>query len=174
MITRIIWTIWTPMSSVPQKADKLNLSLSFLYWHSYLHILQVLVRTRKFHTRPALPVDYSMVGVWCRVTYSKGPGDYSMFGVWFRVNHSMCRGDYSMVGVWCWITHSRCLEDYSMVGVWCRVTYSRCSGNYSMLGIWSRVIPSGCLGNYNMVDAWYRELILSLLKITVRLMFDVG
>ena len=28
MITRLIWTIWTPMSSVPQKADKLNLSLS--------------------------------------------------------------------------------------------------------------------------------------------------
>ena len=28
MITRLIWTIWTPMSSVPKKADKLNLSLS--------------------------------------------------------------------------------------------------------------------------------------------------
>ena len=28
MITRLIWTIWTPMLSVPQKADKLNLSLS--------------------------------------------------------------------------------------------------------------------------------------------------
>ena len=27
MITRLIWTIWTPMSSVPKKADKLNLSL---------------------------------------------------------------------------------------------------------------------------------------------------
>ena len=28
MITRLIWTIWTLMSSVPKKADKLNLSLS--------------------------------------------------------------------------------------------------------------------------------------------------
>ena len=28
MITRLIWTIWTPMSSVPKKADKLNLSLA--------------------------------------------------------------------------------------------------------------------------------------------------
>ena len=28
MITQLIWTIWTPMSSVPKKADKLNLSLS--------------------------------------------------------------------------------------------------------------------------------------------------
>ena len=28
MITLLIWTIWTPMSSVPKKADKLNLSLS--------------------------------------------------------------------------------------------------------------------------------------------------
>ena len=28
MITRLIWTIWTPVSSVPKKADKLNLSLS--------------------------------------------------------------------------------------------------------------------------------------------------
>ena len=27
MITQLIWTIWTLMSSVPQKADKLNLSL---------------------------------------------------------------------------------------------------------------------------------------------------
>ena len=32
MIKRLIWTIWTPMSSVPQKADKLNLSLSKNYW----------------------------------------------------------------------------------------------------------------------------------------------
>ena len=29
MIKRLIWTIWTPMSSVLKKADKLNLSLSF-------------------------------------------------------------------------------------------------------------------------------------------------
>ena len=28
MITQLIWTIWTPMSSVPKEADKLNLSLS--------------------------------------------------------------------------------------------------------------------------------------------------
>ena len=28
MIKRFIWTIWTPMSSVLKKADKLNLSLS--------------------------------------------------------------------------------------------------------------------------------------------------
>ena len=28
MITRLIWTIWTLMSSVPQKADKLNISRS--------------------------------------------------------------------------------------------------------------------------------------------------
>ena len=28
MITRLIWTIWTPMASVPKKANKLNLSLS--------------------------------------------------------------------------------------------------------------------------------------------------
>ena len=28
MITWLIWTIWNPMSSVPKKADKLNLSLS--------------------------------------------------------------------------------------------------------------------------------------------------
>ena len=28
MMTRLIWTIWTPMSSVPKKADKFNLSLA--------------------------------------------------------------------------------------------------------------------------------------------------
>ena len=28
MITRLIWTIWAPIFSVPQKADKLNISLS--------------------------------------------------------------------------------------------------------------------------------------------------
>ena len=28
MITRLMWTIWTPMSTVPQKADKHNLSIS--------------------------------------------------------------------------------------------------------------------------------------------------
>ena len=37
MIKRLIWTIWTPMSSVLKKADKLNLSLShwlgpFIKW----------------------------------------------------------------------------------------------------------------------------------------------
>ena len=30
MIKRLIWTIWTPMSSVLKKADKLNLSLSLV------------------------------------------------------------------------------------------------------------------------------------------------
>ena len=30
MIKRLIWTIWTPMSSVLKKADKLNLSLSLM------------------------------------------------------------------------------------------------------------------------------------------------
>ena len=30
MIKRLIWTIWTPMSSVLKKADKLNLSLSLI------------------------------------------------------------------------------------------------------------------------------------------------
>ena len=29
MILRLIWTIWTPMSSVPTKVDKLNFSLSW-------------------------------------------------------------------------------------------------------------------------------------------------
>ena len=40
MIKRLIWTIWTPMSSVLKKADKLNLSLSLssenfmiIRWH---------------------------------------------------------------------------------------------------------------------------------------------
>ena len=32
LITRLIWTIWTPMSSVPQKANKLNLSPPFENW----------------------------------------------------------------------------------------------------------------------------------------------
>ena len=31
MIKRLIWTIWTPMSSVLKKADKLNLSLSLSF-----------------------------------------------------------------------------------------------------------------------------------------------
>ena len=32
MIKRHIWTIWTPMSSVLKKVDRLNLSLSLLKW----------------------------------------------------------------------------------------------------------------------------------------------
>ena len=32
MITRLIWTIWTPMSSVPKEADKLNLPLIGHAW----------------------------------------------------------------------------------------------------------------------------------------------
>ena len=38
MIKRLIWTIWTPMSSVLKKADKLNLSLS-LSMGIYPHLL---------------------------------------------------------------------------------------------------------------------------------------
>ena len=33
MIKWLIWTIWTPMSSVLKKADKLNLSLSCFTWN---------------------------------------------------------------------------------------------------------------------------------------------
>ena len=36
MIKRIIWTIWSPMSSVLKKADKLNLSLSLSSLNSSL------------------------------------------------------------------------------------------------------------------------------------------
>ena len=35
MIKRLIWTIWTPMSSVLKKADKLNLSLSLSVLTNY-------------------------------------------------------------------------------------------------------------------------------------------
>ena len=34
MIKRLIWTIWTALSSVPKKADKLNLTLSLWLWVS--------------------------------------------------------------------------------------------------------------------------------------------
>ena len=37
MITWLIWTIWTPMSSVPKNADKLNLSLSLSLSLSLTH-----------------------------------------------------------------------------------------------------------------------------------------
>ena len=36
MIKRLIWTIWTPMSSVLKKADKLNLSLSLSFKKMHL------------------------------------------------------------------------------------------------------------------------------------------
>ena len=39
MIKRLIWTIWTPMSSVLKKADKLNLSLSLLHLKFFVIVL---------------------------------------------------------------------------------------------------------------------------------------
>ena len=42
MITRLIWTIWTPMSSVPEKADKLNLSLSDMLLESDVNFGEVI------------------------------------------------------------------------------------------------------------------------------------
>ena len=42
MITRLIWTKWTPLSSVPKKADKINLSLSVFYYHAVLWCAQIL------------------------------------------------------------------------------------------------------------------------------------
>ena len=49
MIKRLIWTIWTPMSSVLKKADKLNLSLSLSSFLQYMgapvaYVQQVVVR----------------------------------------------------------------------------------------------------------------------------------
>ena len=40
MVTRLIWTIWTPMSPVPKKADKLNLSLSLEGWGTGIESLR--------------------------------------------------------------------------------------------------------------------------------------
>ena len=37
MIKQLIWTIWTPMSSVLKKADKLNLSLSLSLYINFIH-----------------------------------------------------------------------------------------------------------------------------------------
>ena len=43
MIKRLIWTTWTPMSSVLKKADKLNLSLSlFLPQSNNLEMVSIL------------------------------------------------------------------------------------------------------------------------------------
>ena len=58
MIKRLICTIWTPMSSVLKKADKLNLSLSHIviYWRA--------------HGKKQLYI-YNELNIWQRLSYSQ-------------------------------------------------------------------------------------------------------
>ena len=60
MIKRLIWTIWTPMSSVLKKADKLNLSLSLsIRWN--LGIFSLVATVWKQHKYPCfciLPQEF--------------------------------------------------------------------------------------------------------------------
>ena len=57
MIKRLIWTIWTPMSSVLKKADKLNLSLSL----SLIFLVTNLFRIRSFWPQiPSLPQSFKV------------------------------------------------------------------------------------------------------------------
>ena len=58
MITRLIWTIWTPMSSVPKKADKLNLSL---------HIAKHSKDFLSLHH--VLSESISVLSAWCMLWY---------------------------------------------------------------------------------------------------------
>ena len=61
MIKRLIWTIWTPMSSVLKKADKLNLSLSLLtsLGHCFLEN-----QTKLMHNSPGR-VRFVLLHVFC-------------------------------------------------------------------------------------------------------------
>ena len=52
MITRLIWSIWTPMSSVPKKSDKLNLSLSLALCKIYNKIVDI----PPYPSRPTYPL----------------------------------------------------------------------------------------------------------------------
>ena len=74
MIKRLIWTIWTPMSSVLKKADKLNLSLS-LTWIS----------------------DYIFYKVWVEIIY-RFPNRYTIEVWWWISNFT----SYFIEYVWWW------------------------------------------------------------------------
>ena len=67
MITRLVWTIWTPMFSVPKKADKLNLSLS-VPPHACTQPPLVGVTHCQCHTAVPEPLV-------CHLPYSKTPID---------------------------------------------------------------------------------------------------
>ena len=65
MIKRLIWTIWTPMSSVLKKADKLNLSLSLSQTPQCIRQI--------FHNAPLFNrIVHISVTKWCIVGYGTG------------------------------------------------------------------------------------------------------
>ena len=74
-IKRLIWTIWTPMSSVLKKADKLNLSLSLslmIEWTVYLRLFYpyymvhaiFVFYCRPYNTLYLCPMLLSFVSWW--------------------------------------------------------------------------------------------------------------
>ena len=68
MIKRLIWTIWTMMSSVLKKADKLNLSLSFFVdwncWKVTWCIRRILVPSHHQRCQPLL-ILLNHYSFWC-------------------------------------------------------------------------------------------------------------
>ena len=58
MIKRLIWTIWTPMSSVLKKADKLNLSHLSVVWDDWR---QWVVRTVTTSLWPQMTEDNELL-----------------------------------------------------------------------------------------------------------------
>ena len=78
MIKRLIWTIWTPMSSVLKKADKLNLSLSLsmllLWWclksSCFFHSIDSSISSHTADKKPGFLVvkrSSGSLGVWSKL-----------------------------------------------------------------------------------------------------------
>ena len=83
MIKRLIWTIWTPMSSVLKKADKLNLSLSLSlklpsgkYQDASLMISQYLFSWWLCAVRQPANIWANVDQDWCRHAVSPGHNEW--------------------------------------------------------------------------------------------------
>ena len=95
MITQLLWTIWTQMSSVPQKADELNLSLPII---TYCIDQQISENIKKFGN--ILVAQCLCVG-WCSL-YENSSVNAGHFGEKSQHYNGINYGPTLAIAFLCW------------------------------------------------------------------------
>ena len=144
MIKRLIWTIWTTMSSVLKKADKLNLSLSLSCNNVWVKILWISIRNIKVWSVYSWEITDDkttlvQVMAWRHQATSHWWiwfGRFFLFII-FLIFYSFIH--YFLVEGWGGMAVQWCLEVYLIMQIWWSVWSLQCLNGLLFLA---------CLGQY--------------------------